>query len=132
MLPPNPLTEFLEFLQINVQAYRDLGEGKLMVTCSKRPNDGRTPEYRLSLCGSRQTPCRVAPKDVQAYLLQSRSSSHSSTMSQPFVYLKTGLLEILQRTGYGEVTLEFAPTRQGNLVLSGQMMISDRFVISPR
>jgi hypothetical protein len=129
MSSPNPLTDFLALLQTAVYAYYGLGEGKLLITCSKSANDGRAQEYRLSSCGSLQTPFRIGPEHVQRYLSQKPSLKHLNTESLPFGYLETGLLEILQRSGHGEIALEFEPGRQGNVVMIGRTTMSDRFLL---
>jgi hypothetical protein len=128
----NPLDQFFLFSRAAIHHYQAVREGKLIIDCRTHSNQGGEPEFRLMAQGSLQHPFCFTPAHLNHYRERRRSQFLPTTRDEPFSSLETSVLEILHRTGYGAVTLDFKKGNRSNTILTCYMNLSQRYILSPK
>lgn len=127
----NPLDKFFTFGRAAIHKYQITQEGKLIVDYKKRPNDGREQGFKVIAHGSLQSPFCFTTAHLESYLSRRPLPPAPNRGDEPFYYLEGSVLEILSRTGYGWVMLEFEKGKRDNTVFICSMTFSHRHVILP-
>ncbi len=127
----NPLDNLFVVVKTVVRKYHHAREGKLLVDCKKRANDGGEQEFRIVLPGSLQNPFCLTPAHLDSYLTQPRSLHSLDGIDEACRVLEKGVIEILQDTGHGGVLLEFEKDKRNRIVVTCSVTISYRHVIAP-
>jgi hypothetical protein len=127
----NPLDELFAVVKTAVSKYHRAREGKLLVDCTKRPNDGGEQEFRIVLPGSLQNPFCLTPAHLDNYLTQPQFLDPLDGIDETFRVLEQGVIEILQDTGHGGVLLELEKDKRNRIVVTCSVTISYRHVIAP-
>lgn len=127
----NPLDTFFAFGKAAIHKYQATKEGKLIVDCKKRPKAGDEQGFKVIAYGSLQNPFCFTTAHLESYLLRRQLPPEAKRGDEPFYYLEGSVLEILKRTGYGWVILEFEKGKRDNTVLTCSMTFSHRHVILP-
>ncbi|MCG8363604.1 MAG: hypothetical protein MJA27_09785 [Pseudanabaenales cyanobacterium] len=111
---PNPVDKLFEHAEKALQTYQTDREGKLIVDCKRLPNDGRAPGFKVFLPGSPYSSFCFTPKELEHYMSYRQSQTFISQVEKPLYrveeplhYLEQSVIEILRKTGYGSVVLEF-------------------------
>lgn len=116
----NPLYTFFSIGEKSIRQYASDREGRFSVDCeSFRDQKGETV-YKLFLHGWPDSPFYLTSDNVSNYQekrVQARSSAANrfyieENVQDPFYVLESHLLEILQGTGYGSISLKFEKLRK--------------------
>lgn len=126
---PNPLEEFFASAKAAICQYKVAGEGKLITDCQKLPNHGGEPGFKLIACGFLQSPFCFTSAHLDNYLLRRQLQVASNGTDPPFCYLEENLLEILGRTGYGEIALELDKNQRGKTAVICRVTFSHRYLV---
>jgi hypothetical protein len=101
-------------------------DGEIRVRCSRDQDEDGTRGFQICFCAP-IVPFFIAEIALKQYL-QKPPSNHSIT-SQSFKCFESGLLEILGRTGYGHLLLEFSRGRGTGTIFICSTTISERRIL---
>ena len=111
---PNPVDKLFEHAEKALHTYQVCREGKLIVDCKRLPNDGNEPGFKVFLTGSPYSAFCFTPAELEHYMSDRQPQTLFSQIEKPIYkveeplhYLEKSVIEILRKTGYGSVVLEF-------------------------
>ena len=137
-LEQNPLHSFFSIGKKSIKQYALEREGRFSVDCeSFRDHKGETM-FKLFLHGWPDSPFYLTSDHVSSYRTErfqtNRSSTHQSSFEgngrDPFYVLESHLLEILQGTGYGSISLKFEKMRKQKAAFICSVTFSYRHTIT--
>ncbi|MGF1494129.1 MAG: hypothetical protein ACFBSC_17085 [Microcoleaceae cyanobacterium] len=125
---PNTLSQFLQSFQPLLAHYHQSREGQLTIDFTKENTHGSGEvNYKITPHGFLHDPFYVPKKDFENYCRQ--LSGVPSAIQASFICLEEGVLEILQRTGYGQLVLLFRKEKRNQIDFQCRVMVSHRRLI---
>jgi hypothetical protein len=118
-----------------VRVYQSQRTGKLTLEC--RGGTSRSAEdcCTVFLQGAPYTPCTVSRQQLRSYfshkyneVLSAKEAKH---LQRPIQFLSRSLLDILDTTGHGEISVVFERHRKQKTCFVGIVQISYRWLLPP-
>ena len=134
----NPVDRLFELAEEALCIYQTSREGKLIVDCKRLSGDGSGSGFKVFLPGSPRSSFCFTTKDLANYISRrqlrtvlSRVEEPFSTVEEPLHYLELSVIEVLRKTGYGSVVLEFKKGRQHQTTFLCSVTVSHLGKIGP-
>lgn len=120
---------FFNYGKAAIHRYQAVREGKLTVDCQKRSNDGSKKGFKVIAHGFPDNPFCFTPADLNTYRSRQQLQMARNGIDEPFCYFEENVLEVLDRTGYGQVSLNFERDGKGNTAIICLVTFSHRYII---
>lgn len=118
-----------------VRGYQRQRDGKLTLECRGGTSRSATGQCTVFLQGAPYTPCTISRQHLRSYFHQKYGDAFSAKdvdhLKRPIQFLERSLLEILDTTGHGEISVEFERHRKQKTCFVGIVRISHRWLLPP-